>query len=89
MERDPNKLARVCCVVNVLDLLAKSQVYFLSPELFFHDMCSCAFICLVLLFVDGFLYPAFSFYLEGFSIFTRAAWDEISSNNNVFLLVTR
>jgi hypothetical protein len=70
MERDPNKLARVCCVVNVVDLLAKSQVYFLSQELFFHDMCSCAFICLVLL-VDGFLYPDFSFCLLGFPLFTR------------------
>lgn len=88
MERYPNKLARVCCVVNVVDLLVKSQVYFLSQELFFHDMCSCALICLVLL-TDGFLYPAFSFCLEGFSLFTRVPCHEISSNNNTFLLVTR
>ncbi len=88
MERDPNKLARVCCVVNAVDLLAKSQVYFLSQEFFFHDMCSCAFISLVVL-VDEFLYPAFSFCLEGFFLFTRVPCDEICSNNNVFLLVTR
>ncbi len=72
MERDPNKLARVSCVVNVVDLLVKSQVHFLSQELFFHDMCSCAFICLVLL-VDGFLYSAFSFCLEGFFSFHKSS----------------
>jgi hypothetical protein len=39
--------------------------------------------------VDEFLYPAFSFCLEGFFLFTRVPCDEICSNNNVFLLVTR